>query len=44
MYESDKVVGNHYADAVRWIESRDLWDEVVGLVADAYGIVVCVLH
>lgn len=44
MYESDKVVGSHYADAVRWIEARDLWDEVVDLVADAYGTVVRVLH
>lgn len=44
MYLSDRVVGQHHRAAVRWIEENDLWDEVVDLITDCYGIVVKVLH
>ena len=43
-YESDKVIGQHYLEAVKWIDKRDLWDEVIDLVTDAYGIVTAVVH
>ena len=44
MYASDKVIGTHHREAVRWIEEMDLWDEVIDLVVDAYGIVTAVIH
>lgn len=44
MYESDKVVGTDIREAIKWIEARDLWDEVIHLKADATGIVVAVIH
>ena len=43
-YKSDKVIGQHYATAVKWIDREDLWDEVVDLITDAYGIVTAVVH
>ena len=44
MYESDKVVGHSHREAIQWITARDLWDEVIDLVVDNYGIVVAVIH
>ena len=44
MYESDKVVGKTFAEAVRFIEIADLWDEVVDLRLDEFGVVTKVLH
>lgn len=44
MYESDKVVGTDIREALRWIEARDLWDEVIYLETDTTGIVVAVIH
>lgn len=43
-YESDKVVGSDVREAVKWIEAKDLWDEVVHIEADATGIVTRVIH
>lgn len=43
-YESDKVVGSDVREAVKWIEGKDLWDEVVHIEADATGIVTKVIH
>ena len=43
-YESDKVIGMRYSEAVRFIERNDLWDEVAGLTADEHGEVVAVWH
>lgn len=43
-YESDKVMGMWYSEAVRFIERNDLWDEVAGLTADESGVVVAVWH
>ena len=42
--QSDKVVGMRYFDAVQYIERMDLWEEVIDLMTDAYGIVVKVIH
>ena len=42
--QSDKVVGMRYFDAVRYIERMDLWEEVIDLMTDTYGIVVKVIH
>lgn len=42
--QSDKVVGMRCFDAVRYIERMDLWEEVIDLMTDAYGIVVKVIH
>lgn len=44
MYESDKVVGTHHREAIQWITMMDLWDEVVDLDVDCYGIVTAVIH
>lgn len=44
MYESDKVVGATHFEAIQWITAMDLWDEVVDLEVDAYGIVTAVIH
>lgn len=44
MYESDKVVGRSHWEAIRWITAKDLWDEVIDLEVDAYGIVTAVIH
>ena len=44
MYESDKVVGTHHREALQWITMMDLWDEVVDLEVDCYGIVTAVIH
>lgn len=44
MYESDKVVGEFYCEAVRVIEALDLWHEVTGLETDCYSIVTKVNH
>lgn len=41
---SDKVVGMTYSLAIQFIESFDLWDEVVDLEVDCYGIVTRVIH
>ena len=43
-YESDKVVGATHREAIMWITAKDLWDEVVELEVDAYGIVTAVIH
>lgn len=42
--QSDKVVGMRHFDAIRYIERMDLWEEVIDLMIDAYGIVVKVIH
>lgn len=44
MYESDKVVGTDIREAIKWIEAKDLWDEVVDIVSDATGMVITVIH
>ena len=44
MYESDKVVGTDIREAIKWINAKDLWDEVIHIEADAMGIVVAVIH
>ena len=44
MYQSDKAVGMFYSEAMHFFEQNDLWAEVVDFEADAYGIVVKVLH
>ena len=44
MKQSDKVIGMTYFMAINYIESRDLWDEVVDLVVDHEGIVIRVIH
>lgn len=44
MYESDKVIGSSYREAVAWIEAKDLWDEVVEIETDCYGMVTRVIH
>ena len=44
MYESDKVIGATHREAIRWITAKDLWDEVIDLVVDAYGTVIAVIH
>lgn len=43
-YESDKTLGMFYPDAVRFIDRADLWDEVAGIVADEFGMIVAVWH
>ena len=44
MYESDKVVGASHREAIQWITAMDLWDEVIDLEVDCYGIVTKVIH
>lgn len=44
MYESDKVIGTDVREAIKWIEAKDLWDEVIDLETDATGIVTAVIH
>lgn len=44
MYESDKVIGTDIREAIKWIEAKDLWDEVIDLESDATGIVTAVIH
>lgn len=44
MYGSDKVIGTDVREAIKWIEAKDLWDEVIDLVSDATGIVTAVIH
>lgn len=44
MYESNKVIGLRYREAILWLTDMDLWDEVVDLEVDAYGVVVGVVH
>jgi hypothetical protein len=44
MYESDKVIGTSHKEAIQWLTGRDLWDEVIDLVVDAYGIVIAIIH
>ena len=44
MYKSDIAVGMFYPEAVRYIERNDLWEEVIDLVTDSYGIVTKVIH
>ena len=43
-YESDKVVGASHREAIQWITAMDLWDEVIDLEVDCYGIVTAVIH
>ena len=43
-YESDKVIGSHHIEALKWITAMDLWDEVIELEVDCYGIVTAVIH
>lgn len=42
--KSDKAIGMTHAEAIRFIEAADLWDEVIDLRTDAYGIVIKVIH
>lgn len=44
MYESDKVIGTDIREAIKWIDAMDLWDEVIEIESDAYGIVTAVIH
>lgn len=44
MYESDKLIGVSYHEAVKWIEEEELWDEIIDLKVDSYGIVTAVIH
>ncbi len=44
MKQSDKVVGMTHFMAINYIESFDLWDEVIDLEVDCYGIVTKVIH
>lgn len=44
MYESDKVIGADIREAIKWIEAKDLWDEVVDIESDGTGIVTTVIH
>ena len=44
MYESDKVVGTDYREAIRWIDAMDLWAEVIDIETDGTGIVTAVIH
>lgn len=43
-YESDKVIGSHIYEALQWITGMDLWDEVIEIESDGYGIVTNVIH
>ena len=43
-YESDKVIGATHREAIMWITAMDLWNEVIDLEVDAYGIVTAVIH
>ena len=43
-YESDKVIGASHREAIQWITAKDLWDEVIDLEVDGYGIVTGVIH
>jgi len=44
MYESDKVVGRAHWEALQWITVKDLWNEVIDIVADGTGLVTAVIH
>lgn len=44
MRQSDKVVGMTHFKAINYIESLDLWNEVVDLEVDHRGVVVRVIH
>jgi len=44
MYESDKVIGTDVREAIKWIEAKDLWGEVIEIESDATGIVTNVIH
>ena len=44
MYESDKVIGTDIREAIKWIDAKDLWDEVVEIESDGTGIVTNVIH
>ena len=44
MYESDKVIGTDVREAIKWIDAKDLWDEVVEIESDCYGTVTNVIH
>ena len=44
MYESDKVIGSHHREAIKWIDAKDLWNEVIDLETDENGIVTAVIH
>ena len=43
-YESDKVIGTDIREAVKWIDAKDLWDEVIEIESDGTGIVTNVIH
>lgn len=43
-YESDKVIGTHICEALKWITAMDLWDEVIDVESDGYGTVTNVIH
>ena len=44
MYESDKIIGTDIREAIKWIDAKDLWNEVIHLEADAIGTVIAVIH
>lgn len=44
MYESDKVIGTDVREAIKWIDSMDLWDEVIDIESNAEGIVTNIIH
>lgn len=43
-YESDKVIGTPYREAVKWIDAMDLWDEVIDIQTDGVGTVTAIIH
>ena len=43
-YESDKVIGEHVIEAIKWIDAKDLWHEVVDIESDGVGTVTNVIH
>ena len=44
MYESDKVIGTDVREALKWIDAKDLGEEVVEIESDGTGIVTAVIH
>lgn len=44
MYESDKVIGKHVTEAIKWIDAMDLWEEVEDIESNYLGIVTGIVH
>lgn len=43
-YESDKVIGLSWRDAIVFIEENDLWFEVIHMESDSFGKIIKVVH